>query len=126
MALTEPMVGQIWRHEATIRVHAERRRAEATMRLLMCDPTNRILDVGCGVGYQLGFAVLRYRQVVGLDVSLKRLKEGKKEQVTLNLSAQAAKGSIVYASVEVEERARMLHQNKNIVSRIHVQQKNPY
>lgn len=72
----EPSV--IWEIQDPIRLEGERRRAEITVYLLKPKRDERILDVGCGEGYQMSYIVERCAQVIGLDLSAKRLKHAKR------------------------------------------------
>jgi len=69
--------GVIWEIEDPIRLQGERRRAEITAGLLKPKRDEQILDVGCGDGYQMSHIVGRCAQVVGLDLSVGRLKQAK-------------------------------------------------
>jgi ubiquinone/menaquinone biosynthesis C-methylase UbiE len=67
----------IWEIEDPIRLQGERRRAEITTIILKPKRDNRILDVGCGEGYQASYIVGRCAQLVGVDLSAERLKQAK-------------------------------------------------
>jgi ubiquinone/menaquinone biosynthesis C-methylase UbiE len=69
----------IWESEDPIRLQGERRRAEVTVGILEPKGNDLILDVGCGVGYQISYVAEHSRQIVGLDVSIERLKFAKKK-----------------------------------------------
>jgi len=66
----------IWEAQP-IRLQGERRRAEITASLLRPKGDERILDAGCGEGYQMSYIVERCTQVIGLDLSVERLKQAK-------------------------------------------------
>jgi len=70
--------GLIWEIEDQISLHGERRRAEVTTLLLQPKQNERILDVGCGEGYQISYIVNHAGYTVGVDLSLSKLIEAKK------------------------------------------------
>lgn len=70
--------GLIWEIENPISSHGERRRAEVTTLLLQPKQNERVLDVGCGDGYQISYIADLAGYIVGVDVSIGKLKEAKK------------------------------------------------
>jgi len=67
----------IWEVQNPIHLQGERRRAEITASLLRPKSDDRILDIGCGEGYQMSYIVEQCTQVIGLDLSVERLKQAK-------------------------------------------------
>jgi len=67
----------IWEVKNPIHLQGERRRAEISASLLGPKGNERILDIGCGEGYQMSYIVERGTQVIGLDLSVERLKQAK-------------------------------------------------
>lgn len=67
----------IWEVQDPIRLQGEKRRAEITACLLKPKRDDRILDVGCGEGWQMSYIVECCAQVIGLDLSAERLKQAK-------------------------------------------------
>lgn len=68
----------IWKLRDPIQLHAERRRAEVTASLLKPGFDDVILDVGCGDCYHI-HRILKYcPHTVGIDISLEKLREGKR------------------------------------------------
>jgi len=67
----------IWEVQNPISQQGERRRAEITASLLRPKGNERILDIGCGEGYQMSYIVEQGTQVIGLDLSVERLKQAK-------------------------------------------------
>jgi len=70
--------GLIWTIKNPIAKHSQRRRAEVTAHLLQLQQDDSILDVGCGDGYQLNYIVGQTQSIIGIDISLKKLKVAKK------------------------------------------------
>jgi ubiquinone/menaquinone biosynthesis C-methylase UbiE len=68
----------IWDIENPISSHGERRRAEITTLVLQPKKNERILDVGCGDGYQMRYITEHTEFTVGIDISQNKLKEAKK------------------------------------------------
>lgn len=75
---TSKASGSIWDIENPISLHGERRRAEITTLLLQPRKKERILDVGCGDGYQMRYVAKYAGFTVGIDISQEKLKEAKK------------------------------------------------
>lgn len=61
-----------------ILLHAQRRRAEVTRSLLQPQTSDMILDIGCGVGYQMSYFANEPTQIIGIDISKLKLKMAKK------------------------------------------------
>lgn len=70
--------GLIWEIENPISSHGERRRAEVATLLLQPKQNERVLDVGCGDGYQISYIADLAGYIVGVDISIGKLKEAKK------------------------------------------------
>ena len=68
----------IWEVKDQIRFQGERRRAEITTHLLKPQRGDLILDVGCGEGFQISYISQSSTNVVGIDLSMERLKEARK------------------------------------------------
>ncbi len=69
--------GSIWDIENPVSSHGERRRAEITKLLLQPGRNERILDVGCGEGYQMSYIIEHTDFAVGIDISRNKLREAK-------------------------------------------------
>ena len=67
----------IWQITDPIQLHKERRRSEVTLSLLQPRRNDVILDVGCGDGYQLSYLTKYTSYIVGVDLSIQKLREGK-------------------------------------------------
>ena len=66
-----------WDVKNPILLHEQRRRAEITRFLLSPQSNDTILDVGCGDGYQISYFANLVSQVVGVDISRRKLKKAK-------------------------------------------------
>ncbi len=68
----------IWNFKDPSKLHGERRRAELALSYLQPHSNDMILDVGCGECYPMSFILNHCPQVIGVDISLQKLKEGKR------------------------------------------------
>ena len=68
----------IWEIKDPNKLHAERRRAELTSFLLQPHPGDIVVDIGCGDGYQISHIAGSESLIIGIDLSLLKLKNGKK------------------------------------------------
>lgn len=75
----------IWEVKDSIRLEGERRRAEITTCVLKPKRDERILDVGCGEGYQISYVVEHCAEVIGLDLSMEQLKQAKSRVRSVDL-----------------------------------------
>lgn len=70
--------GSIWKTQDPVQRHVERRRAAAVAFLLEPNSTDSVLDIGCGEGFQISFLINHIRHAIGLDLSIDKIREGKK------------------------------------------------
>jgi len=67
-----------WDVTNQILLHEQRRRAEITRFLLSPQSNDAILDVGCSNGYHISYFENLVCQVVGVDISKRKLKKAKR------------------------------------------------
>lgn len=80
----------IWEITNPILRVAQKRRAEVTDRLLQTYKYDRILDVGCGDGYQISYVADIPLQIVGIDISKPKLKKAKRSVQKADLICASA------------------------------------
>lgn len=72
------VIDDFWKLDRNdVKLYWQQRRAELTTFLLEPNNNDVILDVGCGVGYQLSYVAKRSGYSIGLDLSSESLKEAK-------------------------------------------------